>query len=751
MVRRLFTNLGMLQVFISGLLVIVIMFVSTLFIYRNLISGIYEKVSENNGLVVQSIVQSLDNSFRTINNIIYTIHRLPPYDSLALTADNHVQMLKVQELVQNLETLISTVDYIEEVVVFFDSSNLAVTSKGTSSFDLLFNTKYNHASYNADYWRAYAKAQHPFKLFSAEEYTIYSETNRQTRTENLIMAVAGNKMSASSKQIIIMINSDALMKHVNQQPMIPGATLTMLDQDRSIVYSTGKQLDIVDILNEATLSANADTSLTKENFEYNFYYSDYNDYTYIEKVPYRFQNLGTVEKANYMIMLLACVSAIVVAVSTSLYMHRPVRKIIRQLGGGNSKGDDFRKIHSGIVKLQSENDTYRKQISSYDAEQFRYIFLRVLHGQLHHEEHDFQMQKYYTRFFSEKYFVMVKFELDVSDEGTVSVKTVEELASVLQEGMSQLQLSGTVIYDHTAYIALIGMTAPEDKDVWLRRARQSLAGLGKHELNGYSCRGCVSKVYISELENCQHAYAEVNNASLHRQVNEGDILLDAESVRLVWNAYLPFERLEKLSNYILTGKADEGIAIIKQTMQENIARNVHYYQLEHIAKTIFFYLNNIAGGLGNAPQQLYELEHEFLQQLDSRSNGAAIENALVKVAQHLSRLSKTEPKNKLNPVYIAQYIELNYMKDLYLDHIAEVMETSPKYFSYFFKKSFGVNYVEYLNKVRLTHARELLKDTNDSITEIAEKTGYSTLSSFTITFKKYMGISPTDFRKQIDL
>ncbi|WP_214626263.1 helix-turn-helix domain-containing protein [Paenibacillus agaridevorans] len=750
--RRWFTNLGMLQVFISSLLVIVIMFVSTYYIYRNLISDIYGKVSENNGLVVQSIVQSFDDSFRNVNNIIYSIHRLPPHDTLAPALNNRSKMMKVQELVKNLSTLVSTVDYIEEVVVFDDSSNMAVTSRGTIDFDLLFNHKYKHEAYNADYWRAYSKTQHPFKLFPTEEYEILQETNQQTRHVKLIVAVADNKMSTSNKDIMVIIDSDALMQRVNRQPMIPGSTLTMLDQERNMIYSTGKPLDLVDILNEKGINLQAEGSWTREDYEYNFYYSDYNHYIYIEKVPFRFQNLGAVERANYLIMLLAAVSAVIISVFTSIYMHRPVKKIIRLLGGDRSKGDDFRKIYSGIVKLQSENEVYRDQISHYDAEMRRNTLLQAWDGQLHHKKFDFQIQRHYTRLFSEKYFVMVKFEVDFVGNGSAEqAKPVEDIEELLQSSLEQEGLAGIVVYAYSGFIALIGQNAESERGALLRRLRIMITKLKDSELGHYTNRASVSRLYASEMNNCRAAFVEVNNVSLHRHVNDHSVVLDTETIRSVWNVYLPFEKLEKLSNCILAGKMEESAAIIGQTIQENVDRNVHYYQLVHIAKTIFFYLINFAGGLADAPKELHELERSFLGQIEQQADSKQMEKALIRAAQYFSMQSKGAQKNKLNAVHISQYIELNYMKDLYLDHIAEVMETTPKYFSYFFKKSFGVNYVEYLNKVRLSHARELLKTTNASVTEIAEKTGYSNLSSFTITFKKYMGVSPTDYRKQVDL
>ena len=204
--------------------------------------------------------------------------------------------------------------------------------------------------------------------------------------------------------------------------------------------------------------------------------------------------------------------------------------------------------------------------------------------------------------------------------------------------------------------------------------------------------------------------------------------------------------MEKISNYVLGGKETECIQIIKEIMKENVDRNIHHHQFVHIAKTIFFYLLKYVGGSGNTLHALYELESDFYQKVDHAQNYQDVETALVEVVRYFAIQSKQEQASKLNPVFISQYIEIHYMENMYLDYIAEVMETSPKYFSSYFKKTFGVNYVEYVNKVRLSHARELLKDTNLTIAEIGEKIGYLNASTFTTTFKKYLGVSPSVYR-----
>ncbi|NLL66628.1 MAG: helix-turn-helix transcriptional regulator, partial [Clostridiaceae bacterium] len=89
-----------------------------------------------------------------------------------------------------------------------------------------------------------------------------------------------------------------------------------------------------------------------------------------------------------------------------------------------------------------------------------------------------------------------------------------------------------------------------------------------------------------------------------------------------------------------------------------------------------------------------------------------------------------------------------YSEDLYLAKMADIVGTTPKYFSNFFKKAFGINFVDYLNRVRISHAKEYLKNSDISINELSNKLGYNHSRTFTSIFKKYIGIPPTEYRKQ---
>lgn len=94
------------------------------------------------------------------------------------------------------------------------------------------------------------------------------------------------------------------------------------------------------------------------------------------------------------------------------------------------------------------------------------------------------------------------------------------------------------------------------------------------------------------------------------------------------------------------------------------------------------------------------------------------------------------------------YMEAHYSdKGLSLEEVAREVGLNPVYFCNLFKKSTGQNYTEYLTGIKVEKAKELLKESNYNINEIAENLGFSDSRYFSKLFKKEVGIKPTDYRK----
>ena len=101
------------------------------------------------------------------------------------------------------------------------------------------------------------------------------------------------------------------------------------------------------------------------------------------------------------------------------------------------------------------------------------------------------------------------------------------------------------------------------------------------------------------------------------------------------------------------------------------------------------------------------------------------------------------------PRYIKQYVTKNYMHPLYLSEICAEMNHSLSNVSKIFKKNTGMNFRDYLQKVRIEKACQLLKTTDKTIVEISELVGYSDPAFFYRAFKKIINITPYEYRHSV--
>lgn len=109
------------------------------------------------------------------------------------------------------------------------------------------------------------------------------------------------------------------------------------------------------------------------------------------------------------------------------------------------------------------------------------------------------------------------------------------------------------------------------------------------------------------------------------------------------------------------------------------------------------------------------------------------------------------PTNKYSSTsikFIKEYIDNHcFEKNFSLSEVCSQLYFSQAYLSKLFKKSFGIPPLQYIIEKRILKAKKLLLNTNNKIITIAEAVGYEQELAFLTLFKKYTGITPTQFRK----
>src|SRR5699024_7839256 len=137
------------------------------------------------------------------------------------------------------------------------------------------------------------------------------------------------------------------------------------------------------------------------------------------------------------------------------------------------------------------------------------------------------------------------------------------------------------------------------------------------------------------------------------------------------------------------------------------------------------------------------LDDMKLNQLEEQETSILIHKILYEL-YIVSHQSYNLLDNAIKKVII--YIKNNYMKNINVENMAQYVHLSRYHFSRIFKKHTNLSPHQYLIKIRINEAKSLLYLTDDSITEIAMKCGFSSLPHFVSTFKKHSGFSAKEFR-----
>ncbi len=152
---------------------------------------------------------------------------------------------------------------------------------------------------------------------------------------------------------------------------------------------------------------------------------------------------------------------------------------------------------------------------------------------------------------------------------------------------------------------------------------------------------------------------------------------------------------------------------------------------------------------------LRRLEEAYFQtRVISPQQYEAVLRLLTIFAQHLSFVSNQLMVARVNaePPAITkakQFIQEHQADEISLGDVAHAVNTSTFYFCKLFKKATGLNFTEYLSRVRIEKARNLLLNPNLRISEVAFAAGFQSLTHFNRIFRRISGESPTQYRTKL--
>jgi two-component system response regulator YesN len=136
---------------------------------------------------------------------------------------------------------------------------------------------------------------------------------------------------------------------------------------------------------------------------------------------------------------------------------------------------------------------------------------------------------------------------------------------------------------------------------------------------------------------------------------------------------------------------------------------------------------------------------QMIEKCDSAEElNSLLEEVSVRIASKVNNFNNKSLKLILRKAI--DYIHEHYNEQVTLNEVAENIYVSTYYISRMFKKELGKSFVDYLNDVRIEKAKELLKDVKYKTYEVAEMVGISDPHYFSKLFKKYSGMTPSEYK-----
>jgi AraC-like DNA-binding protein len=180
-----------------------------------------------------------------------------------------------------------------------------------------------------------------------------------------------------------------------------------------------------------------------------------------------------------------------------------------------------------------------------------------------------------------------------------------------------------------------------------------------------------------------------------------------------------------------------------------------YLNLFEMAKKMKIYkISLLLENQKKMEKQLSDINHEMLKnELCSRHASLLIVHQIILdlYRSHLNNEQHLIETNTYGPDWIKEilvYINHNLNHQLTLTELANEALVSTSHFSRVFKQTTGMGLTVYLNNKRVIKAKELLLETNHSVSIIAEMCGFESMTHFHRIFKKYMDMTPANYRKE---
>lgn len=207
--------------------------------------------------------------------------------------------------------------------------------------------------------------------------------------------------------------------------------------------------------------------------------------------------------------------------------------------------------------------------------------------------------------------------------------------------------------------------------------------------------------------------------------------------------------IEKIYSYVEISDTENIFKKFKELEKLVIQRNYSEEQIKVMCIKIFLDLKEKLNSDYVLNEIVIKPKEEIIENIYSKISLKNIIDYLIENFNNVAnQIGGTSSENIIKRVI--NYMNTNYYKDLKLEILAEIFNYNSAYLGKLFKANVGESFNTYLDKIRIEKAKYLLVEEKLKVYQVCERVGYKNIDYFHSKFKKYVGISPLNYKKQCD-
>lgn len=739
--KRLYSNSIKHALLFSYIIMLIIFILVSGSIFLNYRRNLDKQANALNEYVSRTISSNIENVLVDMKNICFNISVSPDlYDVLRENnVENYYRSSAARNLIETIETY-QQINNISLIYVYIPDTDTLLSSTGIYSSQKFYNIYLQNSGYSYDKW-----IENLQKIDYSRNYHLTNITDNATNECNECFISDFYITPHGLKPIVVGIGSykSILFKAVGDFDWLKDCSVLILDNGNEFYFNNSGNKQANDSENQVITTrsvVSVDTSIL--------------DITTTTPKHVLLQYVDSLSRLFFLSLLF---SIIIFIVFTSLAIHKnygPLSIVLKKFSLDPSV-DGYTKLIESIDKSH-ENQRNLKVEYEKNKKTFKYSALSQLLSSGYLKEKNDTLENYNINF-SGDYFLVIAFQIHnienlyngdfliSKNELFHEVRSI--MANVFEELISSESYKGYVTDVNDIFVCLCNLkdSSPSLSHILLEKALKGADYLNTYF--GLDMAVALSDIYYG-LQNvpaaCKEAIKALSHISFYGVV---DYVLSSElNIKENESLYLPLQEvLSRFHDALSEKNANDATMVINHVMHK--IRSTKDFSIEY-ARLIFI---NLASCILSTNDNIHDSAQ--ISEILGINNLKDMENFLT---HHTNKIcAEKKPNSKPRELSLAEqvrnYILDNYKNpDLNISMISLHFNLTIPYISSIYKDEYGESLLDFIHKYRLSKAKELMQETNLTITSIAQLTGFSQIRTFNRIFKKHENMTPLEYRNSIN-